>query len=409
MFSKGISKGKFLTEPTKEELKPKVEEKEPEELLDSLDQRAELLRKGEKHWKKMPNLILEKHPYFCGYAFLTSVVILVFATHLTAFLVSFLFLYLISDFLTNDVRRYIPFLPKALLFSILYVVVISFFTVLLYNVIPNFIKQLPSLANQLQAQAIDQFEYANQRWNLTQYVDPQEVRSAIVKGTTRTLSFFVGSLSAFYKGFIYFIFALVINLLLYHNTEKIDNVFIRKRTSLMVFFYRFTKVRLSIFYFYFKRVMGGQIIISAINTVISSVIIILLGLPHPVLLISVVFFFGLFPVVGNIASNTVVTLTAFLSNGMLAAAICLGLMIGIHKLEYFLNSRIIGEIVHLPMVITLTALVVCEVLLGIIGLMLAIPLVLYTRHELEHVPGLNSDSSLKKKLFSSKTEKSAAQ
>ena len=400
-----------MTEKTNIESEPQEEQKEKvsEELLDSLDLQAELLRAGEKHWKKMPNLILEKHPYFCGYAFLAFVVSLVFATHLTSFLISFLFLYLISDFLTNDVRRYIPFLPKALLFSILYLIVISFFTVLLYNVIPNFVKQLPSLANQLQAQAIDQFEYANQKWNLTQYVDPQEVRAAIMKGTTSTLSFFVGSLSAFYKGFIYFIFALVINLLLYHNIEKIDNVFIRRRSSLMNFFYRFTKVRLSIFYFYFKRVMGGQIIISAINTVISSVVIILLELPHPVLLISVVFFFGLFPVVGNIASNAVVTITAFLANGMLAAALCLGVMVGIHKLEYFLNSKIIGEIVHLPMVITLTALVVCEVLLGIIGLILAIPLILYTRHELEHVPGLSAKSPLKRKLLSSKVEKSAAQ
>jgi predicted PurR-regulated permease PerM len=38
--------------------------------------------------------------------------------------------------------------------------------------------------------------------------------------------------------------------------------------------------------------------------------------------------------------------------------------------------------------VTLAALIVSEVLLGIIGLILAIPLLLYVRSELESVPGL---------------------
>jgi len=37
----------------------------------------------------------------------------------------------------------------------------------------------------------------------------------------------------------------------------------------------------------------------------------------------------------------------------------------------------------------LTALVVSDVIFGVVGLILAIPLVLYLRHELEHIPGLS--------------------
>jgi predicted PurR-regulated permease PerM len=48
--------------------------------------------------------------------------------------------------------------------------------------------------------------------------------------------------------------------------------------------------------------------------------------------------------------------------------------------------------VNLPMVVTLTSLIVCEVLLGIVGLILAIPLVLYLRYELEHIPGIRKNS-----------------
>ena len=158
---------------------------------------------------------------------------------------------------------------------------------------------------------------------------------------------------------------------------------------MMGFLYDFIRVRLRIFYFYFKRVMGGQVIIATINTVISCLVIFPLGLPHPLVLVFVVFFCGLFPVVGNLVSNSVLCLSAFVSTGLWGAAICLLLLIVVHKLEYFLNSRIIGGLVRLPMTISLASLIFSEVLFGIPGLILAIPLTLFLRHELEQIPGFS--------------------
>jgi len=134
--------------------------------------------------------------------------------------------------------------------------------------------------------------------------------------------------------------------------------------------------------------MGGQVIIALINTLISTVVIFALDLRHPYLMIFVVFFCGLFPVVGNLMSNSVLTINAFASTGMWGTVVCLILLIGAHKLEYILNSKIIGGIVHLPMAVSLAALIFCDVLLGVPGLILAIPLVLFVRHEFEHIRGL---------------------
>lgn len=44
------------------------------------------------------------------------------------------------------------------------------------------------------------------------------------------------------------------------------------------------------------------------------------------------------------------------------------------------------------MAVSLGALIFCEVLLGIPGLILAIPLALFIRHEFEHIPGLSTTS-----------------
>ncbi len=348
----------------------------------------------EQEWERRPNTILEAHPYMCGYAFLSVLMLLIFATHLTTFAIFFLFLYLISDFLTNDVRRYARFLPKALLFSMLYVIVLGILTVVVWRVVPDVIRRLPALAQEAQNEAVQQFEIANQRWALTDYVDQAEVNKTIMSVTTAVVPRLYSWFSTFSKGFIYFIFACVVNLVLYHNIGKIDEVFARRPHSLMAFLYRFSLSRIRIFYYYFKRVMGGQFIISLVNTAISAIVIVVLGLPQPALLILLVFTCGLLPIVGNLISNTILTATALVNIGVLAAAICLGMLVGIHKLEYFLNSKIIGDIVHLPMVLTLTSLIVCEVLLGVIGLILAIPIVLYLRHELEYIPGLSRDMRL---------------
>ena len=46
-------------------------------------------------------------------------------------------------------------------------------------------------------------------------------------------------------------------------------------------------------------------------------------------------------------------------------------LVGIHKLEYFLNSKIIGDRIRNPVWLTLIALMIGERLMGIPGLVLA--------------------------------------
>ena len=266
--------------------------------------------------------------------------------------------------------------------------VIALITMVSWKAIPYFVKQIPGLVSQIQTLAIRQFEESDARWNLTSYVDPDQVRDSIVQGTAGGLSVVARWLKSLYKGVFYVIIALAVNLVFYMRTDKIDAVFHRRPGSLMGFLYRFAIRRVRTFYFYFKRVMGGQLVIAAVNTALSSALIFSLGLPHKITLIMLVFFSGLFPIVGNLVSNTVLAITALVAVGPWAAFVCLIFLIGIHKLEYILNSKIIGGIVDVPMVVILISLVVSEVLLGIVGLMLAIPLLLFARHELEGIPGL---------------------
>jgi predicted PurR-regulated permease PerM len=133
--------------------------------------------------------------------------------------------------------------------------------------------------------------------------------------------------------------------------------------------------RFRVLYRGFVTVMGAQIVISAINTLLTAIFVLILHLPYAVVVIGVTFLCGLVPVVGNLVSNTIVVAIAFTISPR-TALLALVFLLVIHKLEYFLNSKVVGWRIRNPLWLTLLGLVVGERLLGIPGLILA-PVILY--------------------------------
>lgn len=133
--------------------------------------------------------------------------------------------------------------------------------------------------------------------------------------------------------------------------------------------------RFRLLYRGFVTVMGAQIVISAVNTILTAIFVLVLHLPYAVVVIGVTFLCGLVPVVGNLVSNTIVVGIGFTISPK-TALLALVFLVLIHKLEYFLNSKVVGWRIRNPLWLTLLGLVVGERLLGIPGLILA-PVVLY--------------------------------
>ena len=116
--------------------------------------------------------------------------------------------------------------------------------------------------------------------------------------------------------------------------------------------------------------MGAQITISLINTALTAIFLLATRIPHAPLLIVVTFLCGLVPIVGNLVSNTIIVFVA-LTVSLKMAISALVFLIIIHKLEYLLNSKIIGDRIRNPVWLTLIALILGERLMGIPGLILA--------------------------------------
>lgn len=128
--------------------------------------------------------------------------------------------------------------------------------------------------------------------------------------------------------------------------------------------------RFRTFFGSFRTVMGAQLVISSINTALTGAFIALIHLPHHIVLIGVTFICGLLPVIGNLLSNIVITAVAFTVSPTLAGWALIYLVF-IHKLEYFLNSKIVGDRIRNPVWLTLLGLVVGELVMGIPGMILA--------------------------------------
>jgi predicted PurR-regulated permease PerM len=140
--------------------------------------------------------------------------------------------------------------------------------------------------------------------------------------------------------------------------------------NLYTLYARLIAKRFGSFFRSFEMVMGAQVLISAINTAFTACFVLGVHLPYAGLVIVLTFLCGLLPIVGNLLSNTLIAGVAFKVSPQMAGA-ALAFLVVIHKLEYFLNSKIIGHRIRHPMWLTLLALIFGERLMGIPGLILA--------------------------------------
>lgn len=137
----------------------------------------------------------------------------------------------------------------------------------------------------------------------------------------------------------------------------------------------------------FQRVVFAQVWISLINTLFTwlylDVLLRALGVELPLvkILIALTFVLGLIPILGNLLSNAAIVIVC-LSHGVSVAAGSLVFLVVIHKLEYFLNARIIGSHINARAWELLVAMLVMEAAFGITGVIAAPIFYAYFKEEL---------------------------
>jgi predicted PurR-regulated permease PerM len=138
----------------------------------------------------------------------------------------------------------------------------------------------------------------------------------------------------------------------------------------------------------FDKVVFAQVKISGLNTAFTviylMVILPLAGvrLPMITILVPLTFIAGLLPVFGNLISTSAIVLISFGTSPHVAIGSLVFLVV-IHKLEYFLNARIVGAKVKSTAWELLSAMLVMEAVFGIGGLIAAPVIYTWLKEELK--------------------------
>ena len=137
----------------------------------------------------------------------------------------------------------------------------------------------------------------------------------------------------------------------------------------------------------FRNIVFAQVRISAINTVFTSIYLVIIlplmgvDLPFVKTLVAITFIVGLLPVVGNLISNTIIVVVS-MSHSFGVALGSLLFLVVIHKFEYFLNARIVGGQIRANAWELLIAMVLMEAVFGIAGVVAAPIYYAYIKSEL---------------------------
>jgi len=138
----------------------------------------------------------------------------------------------------------------------------------------------------------------------------------------------------------------------------------------------------------FHNIIFAQLKISAINTTLAALFLLValpmfgIHIPLAKTLVILTFVVGLLPVVGNLISNVLITI-AGLSVSLWVGVAALGFLIVVHKLEYFLNAKIVGGQIRARTWELLIAMLVFEAAFGLAGLVAAPIYYAYLKSELE--------------------------
>ncbi len=137
----------------------------------------------------------------------------------------------------------------------------------------------------------------------------------------------------------------------------------------------------------FANIATAQIKISAVNTSLTALYLFVLlplfhqHVPFRTTVVMVTFVCGLLPVVGNLISNTVIVILSLGVSGGTAIASLVFLVL-VHKLEYLINSRIVGGETDSQAWEILMAILIGETAFGVAGVVMGPIIYAFVKREL---------------------------
>lgn len=311
---------------------------------------------------------------------------LVFFTFILAFIT-----FRLSDLAVRHLK-----MSRAFAISILYILLLLGITGAGYLVIPRvfqearqFAKDLPQMENNI----TETIEDLRERYaELTPLLNEKVLREQI---EIRMASFRDGAIEAlphYLAGTLHvlikIVLAIIFSFLIVIDLARLSQEMKRLRATRLHDFFQETAMPVVRFAQVVGRAFEAQTFIACVNTLLTVLGMMLLGIPKVALLGVVVFVFSFVPVLGVFISSAPILLVAFNAGGFWLAFSGAVMIVLVHAIEaYVLNPRIYAHHMKMNPVLTLIVLFLGHHLFGIWGVLLAVPVTYYF---LTHIAGLRA-------------------
>lgn len=209
---------------------------------------------------------------------------------------------------------------------------------------------------------------------IAQALQQVDLNNYVKSGVNMTIQFAskVGSL-----GLQVFI-AMMLSMFLILEKKKVLDFLARFKDSKLSGFYKYFSFYGVNFLNTFGKVMQAQIVIAIINSIISVLMLYILGFPNLATLWIMILILSLIPVAGVIVSLIPLSIIAFKIGGLAKVVSVIIMIAVVHGLEsYVLNPKLMSAKVELPIFFTFSILLVAEHTIGVWGLLIGIPLFIF--------------------------------
>ncbi len=280
--------------------------------------------------------------------------------------------------LSPIIKSWERYIPRTLAIIVLYVLLFFGATIITALIIPPMVSQINQLLDSLQSSAWGQTLLASD--SVTQLRDTFNltIQGHGSEGASRLLSQFQGSLSVLYTKTVGFlggllatvtivitsfyllleeenVYTFIRNLLPFSKQEKVTHIT--------------TKVNAKM-----SDWLRGQLILMVIVGLANGIALAILGVPYALLLGVWAGFTELFPYLGPVIGAIPGVFLAFTALGWVKGLIALVIYIVVQQLEsQFLVPKIMGKALGLSPVTIIFALLIGGKLLGVVGVLLAVP------------------------------------
>ena len=181
--------------------------------------------------------------------------------------------------------------------------------------------------------------------------------------------------------------ALLFSFLILFDSVRLGDLMKSLHDSRLRDFYQETAQPVVRFAYVVGRAIQAQAMIACVNTFLTMIGLIILGIPSVALLSLIVFVCSFIPVLGVIISTAPMVLVALNTGGLMLAIAVVGLIAVIHIIEaYGLNPLIYGKHLKLNPVLVLIILLVAYHSFGLWGMILGAPVAYYFIHDVFGVP-----------------------